>query len=126
LKRDVRVDPVEGAEQRRHVDELDRGERADADRAAQAAAHVVDGVAGVADGVERGPRPRQQRLTGVGQLDPLGGALEQAGAQLPLHRLDHGGDAGLDDVQTGRGAGEAALLGDGDEVFEVAQFQHGS
>jgi hypothetical protein len=121
-QRDVGVAAVELAEQRGHVDQPDRGERADPHGAAQAAPHLVHGVAGVPGGVDRGTGVREQRGPGVGEVDPTGGAVQQPGTDLALQRLHGGGDRGLHDQQPRGGGGEGPLLRDRDEGGQVTQL----
>jgi len=54
----------------------------------------------------------------------MGGTVEQGGAQLSFEVAHAGRDGGLHDVQPVGGAGEAALLGDGDEGGQLPQL-HG-
>ena len=62
----------------------------------------------------------QEGLTGGGELDAPGGALEQLGADLQLQVAQLAAQGGLGGVQPPLGGkGQAALLGHGDEVPEV-------
>ncbi len=85
------------------------------DRAAQPGPDLAHRVLGEVDRLEHVARLRQQRPAGVGQLAAAVAAGEELGAQLPLQRQHRRRDRGLDQVQAVGGAGEAALLGDGDE-----------
>ena len=116
---------VLGAERGQHPGEVDRAHplglhRAEHDRSAQAAAGLVDGVAGRLRGGQRRARFGQQRAPGVGQLDVVSGAVEQHHAELLLEVAHAGRDGRLDDVQAVGRASEAALLGDRDEGGELS------
>ena len=58
----------------------------------------------------------QQRAAGLGEGHVAAVAHEQRGADLVLERADRRAQAGLDDVDPGRGRGEVQLLGGRDEV----------
>jgi sugar phosphate isomerase/epimerase len=59
---------------------------------------------------------------GRGQRDPGAGALEQLVAQLVLQRPDLPAQGGLRDQQLNGRAAEGAVVGDGDEVAQVAEL----
>lgn len=113
------VEPRQHGGQVHHVQAL---ERADGQRAAQQALHGGDRVARRLDRAERAPRLGQQRAAGLGQLDLAGGAQEERCAQFDLERSDGRRQTRLGDVHPARGTREMALLGDRDEVFELAKF----
>lgn len=75
-------------------------------------AHLRQDALGLA---EQGPARLRQR-------HPAGGAHEQRRPQLPLEGADRRRQARLGDHQAFGGPGEVLVLGDGDEVLEVAQF----
>lgn len=64
----------------------------------------------------------QQRPARLRQRHPPGGPYEQRGAQFPLQGPDRRRQARLGDHQAFGGPGEVLVLGDRDEVLEVAQF----
>ena len=85
----------------------------------------VDAPGGGHRDVELGqhrPGVAQERLAGGGQLDPAAGAVQQPAAELLLEPADLLAQRRLGDVQAGRGAAEVQLLGDGDEVTQLAKF----
>ena len=73
---------------------------------------------------ERGPSVRQHRLADPGQLYRPAGTVEQPVPQLPLQLADLGTHSGLAQVQQLGRPGEAAVLGDGDEVLELPEFHN--
>ena len=105
--------------------------------AGQRGGHVADaqprrsGVVGVARRVaghlrllEHAAGLRQQRPSRIGEQDAALRAVEQLHAELGLELADLLADGGLRDVQALRRAPEVQLLGDSDEVPQVAEF-HG-
>jgi len=74
------------------------------------------------DGAQGGAGRLQQRLAGLGELDAARRALQQRHAELLLEPGDRGAQRLLGDVHAARGAREVQLLGDGDEVAQVAQL----
>jgi hypothetical protein len=56
------------------------------------------------------------------QVDPACEALEQPDTELGFQPPDLCREAGLGNPQALRGAGEASLLGDGDEITKMAEF----
>ena len=62
---------------------------------------------------------RQQGLPGVGHRHRAGPPVEERRAEAALQLADLGAHGGLRHVQAIGGAGELALLGDGDEVLEL-------
>src|SRR5256885_15878954 len=90
-----------------------------ADLAARGAAGADLGVLGLRQdrlGVD------QERAAGIGQADPARMAHEQGGVDLALERADLLAERRLLDVQLLRRARDVALVRDGDEVTEMAQF----
>jgi hypothetical protein len=73
-------------------------------------------------GHERRARRLQQRHAGLRQRDAPGRAIEQPHAELPLEPGDRRAERLLRDVQSLRRAREVQLLGDGDEVPQLAQL----
>jgi hypothetical protein len=118
---DVRVLAVEGDQEARQVDRLERLHRADGQGAAQASSQLGDRVARGRSGGQRVARLREQHAPGVAERDVLGAALEQLDAELALERADGCGHRRLHDAEPVGGPREAALLGHRDEVVEVAQ-----
>jgi hypothetical protein len=84
-----------------------------------AAAGLVDGVFCRLRSGQRRARFGQQRATGVSQLDPVRGAVEQHHPELLLEVAHAGRNRGLHDVQPIGRASEAALLGNRDEGSEL-------
>src|SRR6185437_5743228 len=66
----------------------------------------------------------QEDPSGLGQGDSALAAFEQRYAEIPFQRLDLLGKRWLRDVQADRGAGEAQLLGDRDEVAQLTEVKH--
>ncbi|GAB3872234.1 hypothetical protein GCM10027610_137320 [Dactylosporangium cerinum] len=118
---DARVLGVEVGEDRGQVDVV-RGHGPDRDPAAGQPGQLGGGAPGTLDGGERGPRVGQHRRAGRGQPDLPAGAVQQVLPELPLQLPDLRAHARLRDPQPGRGAGEARLLGDGDEVRQLVQL----
>jgi hypothetical protein len=67
-------------------------------------------------------RALEQPLPAFGQPHPAVGAREQGDVELVLEPLDMPGEGGLSDMQMSRGAGDAAELGDANEIVKAAQF----
>jgi hypothetical protein len=65
---------------------------------------------------------REQLRTGRGEGDGPAVAVEKRHAKVPFERLDLLGQRRPSDQQPGRGPAEVQLLGDGDEVSELAQL----
>src|SRR6478752_6738359 len=101
-----------------------RGEahRDAADLAARGAAGADLGVLGLGqDRLGVG----QERAAGIGQADAARMAHEQGGVDLALQRADLLAERRLLHVQLLRRAGDVALMRDGDEIAEMAQFHGG-
>ena len=92
------------------------------ERAAQHALYGGDGLVGRPHLRQDPLRLAEQRPPRLRERDPAGGPYEQWCLQLPLQRPDGGGQARLGHHQPFGGPGEMPVLGDGDEVLEVAQF----
>jgi hypothetical protein len=73
---------------------------------------------------QREPRLAEKGASGVGELDAPLVAREEGGAELALEIADLPAERRLGDVQSRGRVTEVQLLGDGDEVAEVAQL-HG-
>ncbi|MNP48135.1 hypothetical protein D3C76_1422350 [compost metagenome] len=71
------------------------------------------------------PRLFQEQPTGLAQLDPTIGTLEQPGADFLFQRLNLLAQRWLGDTQHLCGAAEMQFFGDGDEVAQMTQF-HGN
>ena len=65
----------------------------------------------------------QEQFPGLGQLDGSSRPVQERSAQLAFQMLDLLRERRLGDAEALRGAPEVPLLGDGDEVAEVAQLQ---
>jgi hypothetical protein len=63
----------------------------------------------------------QKRAAAFGHLDAALGAAKQWKADLILQELDLLADGGLGDIETDRRLGEAALLGNGERVSDLAK-----
>jgi hypothetical protein len=74
-------------------------------------------LVGRADG---GSGALEEQLTGVREIDAARVALKQLDAELGFEPAHLGRESWLGDPQTLGGAGEAALLGNRDEVAEMA------
>lgn len=120
------VDLVEPRQHRRQVHYVEALQAADGQRAAQQPLHGGDRVTRRLDGAQRPARLGQQRPSRLGELDLAGGTQEQRRSQLHLQRADRRRETGLGDVHPARGPREVALLGDGDEVLELAEFHDSS
>jgi hypothetical protein len=119
---DVRVRAVERGERCRQVERGQRLDRTDPHPPQQASGEPGQLVA---DGVELGDGPPctvQDELTGLGQRDAAGGAVQQLGAHLDLQPADLHGDGGLGHPQVLGGPGEPIVPDDRVEVDELAQF----
>ena len=114
--------PTESSQYAGQVHRAQALDGADGQPAAQQALHRRHRVLGRGDVGQRPAGLHQQGPAGLGQLHLPGAAQEQGGAELPFERADGRGQAGLGHVHALRGPGEVALLGDRDEVFELAQF----
>ena len=68
------------------------------------------------------PRPRDQQLPGLGDRHPARRPLDERDADLLLEPADLLRQRRLGDVLTLGGAGEVALVGERDEVFELSQI----
>src|SRR6266850_4050262 len=64
----------------------------------------------------------KQLLTAFGQPYPPVCAGKQSDVELVLKALDMPGESRLGDVKMRRGTGDAAELGDADEIVQAAQF----
>ena len=74
------------------------------------------------DSLDRDSPLLEQHGTGWGQGDPAAGALEQPHAEFALELADGRRQRRLGHAQARRGPGEVQLLGDRDEVAELAQL----
>jgi hypothetical protein len=113
---------VIGGEQRGQVDQRQRVHDADADRPAQATPYRVDRVARRVGRGEGPPRLGNQGRAGIGEFDPVGGALEQLRAELSFQRADRHGQRGLDQMYAAGRSREALLLGHGQEVLKMTKL----
>ena len=68
------------------------------------------------------PGARDEQLAGVGDRNAARRALDEREADLLLQPADLLGQCGLSDVLTSGGAREVALLGERDEVAQLAEF----
>nr|WP_246266968.1 hypothetical protein [Pseudonocardia xinjiangensis] len=116
---DVRVLRAELSEQPRHAEGAVPLVDPQPHRAAQPTVHLVDHVPRCGGCGQRAPCLGQQQPAGRGQLDAMGGAVEQPCAEFALEGAHGGRGGGLHHVQALRGGGEAPLLRDGGERREV-------
>jgi hypothetical protein len=116
---------VEGGEHARDVGR-ERRDRADRDTPAQQAGELVDGAAHRLGGRDRRAGVDEHGGADLGRADGPRAAVEERVAELGLEALDLGADARLGDVQALGRAGEASLVGDRDEIAQLAQLHNGS
>ena len=123
---DHELDPgmpvVEGGEQAGEVERAGRAHRADHDAAGPDARELGQLGRGRLDLRERAPRTGHQPLPGRGQGDVPRGAVDERDADLVLEALDLLRERGLRDVQARRRAREVPLVGERDQVAQLAQF----
>jgi len=118
MQGDARVRLVPAAQQRDGVVAERRPRVPQPQRPAADATRVQGGVHGgesgggfVAEGAALGR-----------QLQVVGGAVDEAGAQVVLELAQGAGERGLAHVQAGGGAGDVALLGDDEEGAQMPQL----
>lgn len=70
------------------------------------------------------PGALEQRPAGFGESDLPGAAAQHVGAELLLELADRDAQGWLGHVQSVGGAAEVQLLGDCDEIAQVAQLHH--
>lgn len=85
--------------------------------AAVEGAEFAEGIGGFGAEVEKFLGVVAQDFTGVGEGPVAGGSLEEGFAQFGFELGDGLADGGLGAAEAGGGAGEAALLRDGEEGF---------
>jgi hypothetical protein len=119
---DQRIPAVERAEQAGQVEGADADHGADAQAAPQPGAGLLhDGLRAI-QLREGGLRLGEERRAGRGERNGAGRPVEQGRAQVRLQRLDTGRHGRLHRLQPLRGAGEAQLLGDRDEVLQLTRL----
>jgi hypothetical protein len=106
---------AEGGEQLGHAQGRKVDEDPDAQQALDATGRCALQSARRIDDLTSG---LQQVLTGGRQRDAPAGAFDEPGSHPLFEGLDAGRHRRLHDVQASRGAREARLLGDGDEVLQ--------
>ncbi|AMA58857.1 hypothetical protein BCCGELA001_22995 [Bradyrhizobium sp. CCGE-LA001] len=111
-----------GGEQLGETTAQDRAGRSDVQRPDQARADRPDLVFGDLDLLQDRAPAHQHGVTGLRQLDLAAGPVEELGPELGFERLDVLAERRLREVQPPGGEGEAALLGDRDEIPELAQI----
>jgi hypothetical protein len=121
---DAGVACVVGGEQRGQVEAPGRPHRPDHDAAGADAGQLGQLGGGGVDLGQRAPRPRHQQFTGGGQRDVARGAVDQRHADLVLEPPDLLGERRLGDVEPRGSPREVALVGERDEVAQLAQL-HG-
>jgi hypothetical protein len=122
LKLHARVTVPEVPGEPGQVHQAEVGQHAHPEGAPQAPAQPLDRVARRQRRVQDGLRLRQQRLPGLGQLDPPRVALKQDHVQVLLEGGDRGRHGALDHVEPLRGAGEATLSRDNHESPNALQI----
>ena len=123
-QRDVRRVVAERAQQLGHERVHRRADEADRQPADLAALDAPGLARCVLDRVEDLPRPDEERLAGGRQLDPALVAQQQRRPDLLLELADLLAQRRLRHVQALGRAAEVQLLGDDDEVAQVAEL-HG-
>ena len=125
LELDQRIVAAHPGKQLGHHDRAQGGGDAEDDLAAGMRLVRPDLVAGALDVAQDALGAVEQLLPGLGQPHAAVGAGEQGGVELVLEPLDVPGQCRLRNLQMRRGAGDAAELGDADEIVEAAQFHGG-
>lgn len=118
----MRVCAVEGGEQPGQAHPGHALLHAHRQGAAQQSPYGVDGVLGRPCARQGAFGLHQQGAPGLGQPHTAGGPAEQRGPQLLLQGPDGGGEPGLRHGDALGGPGEMLFLGDGDEMFQLAQL----
>ena len=67
----------------------------------------------------------EEAVAGGGGDDAAGEAVEERAAKVGLELFNLLTEGGLGDAQASGGAGEAGLIGDGDEVAELVDLHRG-
>ena len=119
---DAGVGAPQAGQQGRQVDHPEGLDRSHVQPAAQDAADPGHGVAALVGGGERAAGRWQQRAAGLSEHDVPAVTHEQRGAHLVLERADGRAQAGLDDMDPGRGPGEVQFLGNSDEVGQLPEL----
>ncbi|GAA5019608.1 hypothetical protein GCM10025734_72930 [Kitasatospora paranensis] len=123
------VDPdaraVQGPDGRRQQQRAGGGEGADPQGRRAAADEFADLLLGDGDPAEHGLGVRQEGGPGVGEDGAAGAAVHQRCAEVRLQGGQVVADGGLAVAEGAAGRGERALLGDGPQDLEVAEFEHG-
>ncbi len=123
---DRRVRAVEAGQQVGQPRRRARADDADRDLPAEQPGALLDGAADGGDGGERRAGVRQHGGAGVGRPHRAARAVQQRLPQLGLEPAHLGAHAGLRDVQPLGRTREARLLGDRDEILELAELHNGS
>ncbi len=121
---DAGVAAVERREHGREFGQRPGGDRAERDAPADEAGQFVRDQAHRGGVLQRGARVRQDRLPRPGRPHGAPRPVQQLVPQLAFELPDLRADAGLGDVQAGRGLGETRLVDDGDQVFELTEFHN--
>ena len=125
LDLDARAAAAEALDDPGHDRQQRRADEVDAQQPRLAGLDPPDGRDRDVELVEHRARVSQERLAGRGELDAAAGAVQQPASELILEPRDLLAQGRLGDVQASRRTAEVKLLGDGDEVTQLAQF-HGS
>jgi hypothetical protein len=122
FKLDHRIMPPHPGEQLRHHDRAQGRGDGESDLPAGMGLVSADLIAGPLDVAQDALGAFKQLLTAFGQPYPPVCAGKQRDVELVLEALDMPGQSRLGDVKMGRGTGDAAELGDADEVVQATQF----
>src|SRR6185312_3766264 len=119
---DLRPVARERLEQRRRATPAGTRRDPEADAANQPRREIAAGRSRSLRGHQRGARPVEEELAGLGQIHAARVALEQTDAELALEPADLRRQSGLGDPELLGRAREAALLRDRDEVSKVTEL----
>ena len=117
---------VKGREQQREVDRAHRVQRADRQPPALHAGERLQLGGGRFELGEDVAGAGDEQLAGAGERDLARRALDERQPDLGLQAADLLGERGLGDVLARRRAGEVALVGERDEVAQLAKFHSDS
>ncbi|MNQ86900.1 hypothetical protein D3C85_1021060 [compost metagenome] len=122
VQRHLRVRAGEGAQQGRQTVQADVVAGGQGQAAADLAAEIVQGAAGIVQHIEDLVGAWQQGAAGLGQAHLAAQTVEQAYIELLFQAGDALAHGRLGQVQAFGGIGEAALLGDGDKGIEGGEI----
>ncbi len=123
---DLRIVPLEVSEDPDQVEPRDHDLcHANGELTAAQPLHRLDRLAAGARGCQRPTRLRQQGLTGRGQRDASGAAVEERRSKFALEEPDRRRQAGLHDPDPFGGTREMPLVRHGHEVLQLPKFHGG-